>query len=304
MPPAIIGGAIAAGGAVAASSIGSSATGRAADAQTAAAAQNTALQSQIYNRNAQTLAPYVNAGMPATAQINDLLGLSGGQGSLDNIDWAQYVQANPDALQQWQTDPNERAKWGGDLNTFGRFHYQNDGAKRDISQFGLADKGFENFRNSTGYQFQMNEAMRGVNSGYAGLGALKSGAALKAAQGRASDLAGQSFTGYLGALGNQQGLGMAAASAQAGVGQNYANSMTQINQNAANGQSNAALAQGQNSAGLVNSLASIGGNIIGQSNFGGSGFNSNALNAGTTSAMNGLSASSPFAGQTNDWRSW
>jgi len=67
-----IGGAALVGGAA---SIASSNKASSTAADTAAA--NNALQSQIYNENKETLAPFVAQGAPATNSINALLGLGG-----------------------------------------------------------------------------------------------------------------------------------------------------------------------------------------------------------------------------------
>lgn len=149
------------------------------------------------------------------------------------------------------------------------------------------------FTESPGYQFVLNEALRGVNFGAGAGGFLHSGARYKALQDRAAGLASQEYGNwfnqdqvnltnqnqaagqYLNALTGQQQLGMGAASALAGVGQNFANSSAQNNWNAqqvanqaAGVQANAALAgAGQTNAmlgGLVNAGANVLGNYFAQ----------------------------------------
>ena len=178
---AAIGAVATVGGAV----VSSSAASKASKAATSAANTNNALQSQIYNENKATLAPYVAAGQPATDRIQALLGL------------------------------------GGDA--------------------AAASAGFDAFKGSDGYQFRFNEGQKAVTAALGGRGLLDSGAAQKALQKYGQNTASAEFGNYLGYLGNQQALGLSAASAQAGVGQNYAGAVGANNNAAANAVGNAAL---------------------------------------------------------------
>src|SRR5688500_13639118 len=62
----------------------------AANAQTQVAAQNNALARDIYGQNKDVLAPYVNAGVPASGALNGMLGLgtadqqAGARGAFQN----------------------------------------------------------------------------------------------------------------------------------------------------------------------------------------------------------------------------
>lgn len=270
---AAIGIGLAGAGAVASSSAQKSAANKAAQASNYASDQAAAVTRENYDKSAQALAPWQQSGLAANNQINALLGLNVPQGgSPGSVNWANYVRGNPDALANWNAiqGTSDAQPFGGDMAKFGQYHYGADGSRRDLTAYTAGQAGgnaadtarnaFDQFRNSTGYQFQMNEAMRGVNSGYAGIGALKSGAALRAAQTRANDLAGQSFYNYLGALGNQQSLGANAASAQAGVAQNAGNSLAQIAMNKGDNAANAALAGG--GSGFGNALSLIGGGLF------------------------------------------
>lgn len=276
MPPAVIGGAIAAVGAIGGAAIGASGAKSAANASAraaeASAAEQRAARTQAYN----TLQPYIQAGIPATQQINALLGLpttSNGQ-PVGTVDWASYVRGNPDALANWNAIQNssDGAQFGGDIGAFGAYHYNSDGARRDLTQYtsqavdntAAAQDAFSNFRNSTGYDFRVKQGMNAVNSGYAGSGTIKSGAAIKAANDYGQGMATQEFGNHLNALGNQQSLGYQAGSSAAGVGTQAANSLGSIYmQNGAN-QANAALAGAQNTANALNSITSIGANIFGK----------------------------------------
>jgi hypothetical protein len=317
MPPAIIGGAIAAGGAVAASKISSNGAKSAADASTAASNQAAQLQSQQYQQNAATLAPYVGTGNAAMGQINALLGLGGTAGTAGTpgqADYAGYVNANPDLLTDWQ-------RFHGNMSAdeYGRYHYSTygQGEGRNLPMTGgtqgmpgvsaadaqaAAEQGFANFRNSTGYDFRVKQGMNALNSGYAGAGTIKSGAAIKGAVDYGQGMASQEFWNYLGALGTQQGLGLKAASAQAGVGGDYANNLGAIYMQNGENQANNALLRSANAGQLAKSLANIGGSVLSQGGFGGGGLNMSALNAATASynpVINNL-----YSGQTGDWRTW
>ena len=115
-------------------------------------------------------------------------------------------------------------------------------------------KAFDTYRNSTGYQFRLGEGMNALNSGYAGAGTIQSGAAMRDAVEYGQNFASNEFGNYMGALGNQQGVGLQAGGAAAGVGVNTANSLGQIYQNRADTIGNAALANASN----INSLIGTG----------------------------------------------
>lgn len=244
---------------------------KAAGAARDAADQSAAVQREQLQAAQTALAPYQQAGTPATQQINALLGIG------DQTDWAGWISNDPAAMrdyyQNWSGAPGSMGSMS--LADYGKFQYTNDLAYKrgekvgndgqyyagadpnykgyDISGYtgaGSANRAFDQFRNSTGYNFRVKEGMNALNSGYAGAGTIKSGAAMKAAVDYGQNMASQEFGNYLNALGNQQGVGMSSASALAGVGQNFANSMSAINTNRADAVGNAALAN----AGNINSM--------------------------------------------------
>lgn len=124
---------------------------------------------------------------------------------------------------------------------------------------------FDNYRNSTGYQFRLGEGMNAQNSGYAGAGVLQSGAALRGAQEYGQNFASNEFGNYMNALGNQQNLGYNATTGQTALGQSYLGNVSNNNMTAADAQANAALIRGQNNpfaafaGSLAGSLQSMGG---------------------------------------------
>ena len=293
MPAAVIGGAIAGVGSVASAAIGSSAASKAANASAQAADKSAQVQKDIYNQNAATLSPYVQAGIPATGQINALLGLTPNQ-----TDWAAYVQNQPEVLNYYNQNV---AGNGQTLADFGQMHYNTWGKQNgiDLTPYTTnpAQQAFDQYRNSTGYDFRVKQGMDAVNSGYAGRGAIKSGAALKAVNDYGQGMASQEFGNYLNALGNQQALGMSAGSALTGVGQNYANSLGNIYQQNGANQANAALTKASAISGGINGLANITGSILGGGSSGGLASPSYTFPA----AMN---ANSLYSGQTGNWQTW
>ena len=122
---------------------------------------------------------------------------------------------------------------------------------------------FRSFIQNSDYGFQFGQGSNALNSGYAGAGTLQSGAAMKAMEKYRQDLQSGYRNEYMGALGNQQGVGLSGASALAGVSQNFANTMTNNNNAAGNALANAALVKGNN--GIGNVLSGIGGNLFGYS---------------------------------------
>jgi hypothetical protein len=273
---AAIGGAVAttAGSAISASSQ-KKAANKAADAQSQAAADNNALQRDIYGQNKTALTPFMDRGNTAGNYLNAFLGLPTGAaasttgGAAGAPDYAAYVQANPDL----QADFNKvSGNFGGDIAKFGQYHWQNYGQNegRQLSPtssaavtnpsvtMGQADSAFGNYISNSDYGFQFATGANQVNSGYAGTGALQSGSAMKALEKYRQNLQAGYRNEYTGQLAQQSAQGLGAASALAGVGQNYAGAVGANNQNAADGRSNAALIAGQNNP-LGNVLGTLGG---------------------------------------------
>lgn len=126
---------------------------------------------------------------------------------------------------------------------------------------------FRNYLENSDYGFQFADGANKVNSGYAGAGTLQSGAAMKGLEQFRQDLQ----TGYRGefmnALGNQQGVGLAGASALAGVGQNHVNTISANNNAAGTAAANAALIKGANNP-FANSLGLVGGGLFGAGLYG------------------------------------
>lgn len=88
------------------------------------------------------------------------------------------------------------------------------------------DQGFNNFRNSTGYQFGMDQGMHAITGGAASKGLLNSGGTLKALQGFGQDYASSKYGDYMSQLQNLLGSGIAGAGVLSGAG-NVSNSTSE-----------------------------------------------------------------------------
>lgn len=274
---ALIGGGLGLVGSVISSNSQKNAANKAADVSQQNAQANNALTRDIYNQNQQALSPFMARGNAAGDQLNALLGLAPAQQQA-----AQPQMQQPNALAQFASQPSYGGMMDGPERNLARgveYRGRDFGMGPNAYSANQTDRfqqlptaqptvaaqaqgnpqadAFQTFRDSTGYQFRLNEALDAVNSNYAGAGVLQSGAAMKAIASRAGQEADNTFGQYAGLLANQQGVGLSGASALAGVGQNYANNVSFNNtQNAAN-QANAALMAGQN--GFGNVLSQLGG---------------------------------------------
>lgn len=244
-------GAIALGaGALGSAALSSSAAGKASRAATQAADQSAQVQREQQQAAQLRLDPFAQRGNAAGNQINALLGLGGGQ---------QMPQQQPAFFGDQFGGFGEQfggfgEQFGGFGGQFGQFQQPMQTMQPQQTTVEAARAGFDQFRDSTGYQFRLGEGMNALNSQYAGAGVVKSGAAMRDAVQLGQNFASNEFGNYLNALGNQQGVGLSGASAVAGVGQNFANSMAQINDQRATGIGNAALANASNMNSLIGTL--------------------------------------------------
>lgn len=122
-----------------------------------------------------------------------------------------------------------------------------------------ANTAFQNYLNSTDYNFAQNEAQKALTSGFAARGLGQSGAALKALQDRRQSIAQGYLGSYLDRLNGISQTGLSGANALAGVGSNYANAVGANNDSRASAIGNGALT----SAGQINGLLGSGANALG-----------------------------------------
>ena len=270
-------------GAIASSSAQKKAANTAAQTAQNTTDANNALARDIYGQNQQALAPFMQRGNVAGDYINAMLGIPstqigtmGGQQSQPTYQPNQIVRYGED----YGFSPTQVGMVGGDYRgqvTNGRFLPQrfSPTAQGNMTASGgisiqpqgvttqNAQDAFKQYIQNSDYGFQFGQGSNAVNSGYAGAGTLQSGAAMRAMEKYRQDLQSGYRNEYMGALGNQQGVGLSGASALAGVSQNFANTMTNNNNAAGNALANAALVKGNN--GIGNVLSGIGGNLFGYS---------------------------------------
>jgi hypothetical protein len=256
---------------------------RAAETSRVNNTENNALARDIYGQNKQTLSPFVNRGNVAGDQINALLGLGGSQqmggpaampqpnamsqfggyspagygditGNFRGASMAPYADAGmPYGIGDGfiSTGTMDGGMINATGNTMGQMPTQT-GQTATQAQ----NAAFDNFRNSTGYQFRLGEGLDAVGSAYAGIGGLQSGAAMRGITDYGQNFASNEFGNYINALGNQQAVGAGGASALAGVGQNFAG--TVIGANNFNAQNQMAAQLGRQN-GFANGLGNFGG---------------------------------------------
>ncbi len=242
--------------------IGGNAAGKAADATTAAADKSAAVVQRNYDLSAQALQPWQSGGLQAFNAVNSFLGLSPTQQQ-------SLPTAQPNALSQLQPAGT------GTINALMNWGRQPPGiqptmqAQSPMQQTAMApaynpQDGFRQYIQNSDYGFKFGEGANAVNSGYAGAGTLQSGAAMKALEDYRQNLQ-QGYRGeYLGALGNQQSLGLTAAQAQAGVAGNAGNSLATIYTNQGDNIANASLASARNTTNSLGNFTNMMGSILGR----------------------------------------
>lgn len=187
------------GGAVLGSAISADAAGDAADTQAAATDRATRLQKEMFDKQVELQAPFREAGLTANNKLMYMLGLGGtssGTGTPDDLDtWARANGYTMPVGRGWTTE--ERAN----LDPYYQKYVTDFKADQQQSidpndpeygslmrRFGMAD-----FEADPGYQFRMDEGMRGVEGSAAARGGLLSGAAMKAIQKYGQGLASQEY---------------------------------------------------------------------------------------------------------------
>ena len=288
MPPLAVAGVTAAatiGGAYLSSKSQKKAAKKAADTSLAVAGQNNALQERIYGQNTANLSPFMARGNEAGNAINALLGISGtGQAPAAPITQASGLGGAMTPIDQpppadypgfpyaaHMSLAGERDAGGFDMGQMPMQRpamamsspppMQGDATVQGARVAPVSDpnaayqNAFQNYLNSTGYQFQVDQGNRAITQNRAAAGALNSGATLKALQTYGQNTATGFFKDYLGLLANQQGVGLTGANALAGVGTNYANAVGANNDAAGSAAANAHLARGNANANMWGNIA-------------------------------------------------
>lgn len=247
-------------GGVVSSANNRSATNTAVASSERATAENNALARDIYGQNKATLAPFVQQGGAATSYINQLLGIAP----------QAQPQASFDTTRPFANPGDDFfAGYGGDragvmgMGGFGGMAQSPQPAAQPTAPAVDANAGFDAFRNSTGYNFRVNEGMRAITGNQAARGLLNSGDTLRRLNSFAQDAASAEFGNYFNALAGQQSVGVNAANAQAGVASNFSSQVQQNNAQNASNVGNAALARAGNNNAFLSSLIGAGGYALG-----------------------------------------
>jgi len=173
--------------------------------------------------------------------------------------WDGYLQANPDILEHYQTLTPQQRRQYPTPQAFAEYHYNTigriegrqmgqpdpqtqptqptqpmqplgeqakpeiNGGVRSVSPDGQpVDPRTQSLRNTPGYQFQLDEARRGVENSFASRGKLLSGGALAALSDRQQGLADNTYQTALQNAFNVANYGQNAAANMGAAGQNYA----------------------------------------------------------------------------------
>jgi hypothetical protein len=147
-----------------------------------------------------------------------------------------------------------------------------------------------NYLNSTGYQFNLQQGEQAAEQNAASSGMLNSGATLKALDAYGTGLADQYGQQYEQNLQGVVNTGEGAANALSGQGQAYANAVSSNNNSAATNVGNAALAGASTDSSLIGNALKVYGTQTGASSFGGasSGAVYNALSSTPSAATTSL----------------
>lgn len=122
---------------------------------------------------------------------------------------------------------------------------------------------WDQFRNSTNYQFRYDQGLKATEDQYATKGALDSGAAEKAKITFGQNFASNEIANYMNLLAGQQNVGLSAGNAVMGVSTNATNAITAQNTNAGNTAANAALVSGNANANMWGTVGNAAGQIGG-----------------------------------------
>jgi hypothetical protein len=133
-------------------------------------------------------------------------------------------------------------------------------------------KAFNDYLNSTGYQFNLNQGLDAVTQSKAASGLLGSGSTLEALDNYATGEADQYGQQYVGDLQNVVGTGTSAANALSGTGQSYANAVSSNNNSAATTSANAGLVSASQTNALIGNALSAYGTLRGASSYGGNAY--------------------------------
>lgn len=272
---ALIGAAATIGGSI----LGASSSKKAAKKAAAVAADNTAannaLTREIYGKNTANLSPFMNNGLAASSALSGLLlgtpattqqyGAPQPVGALGGLAGpsATFGGAMPEGFYPWD-QPGHYGRTAEEVWAEQNGSMAPQTLSAPVPQGGvMAQNPWDQFRNSTNYQFRLGEGLGALNRNYAARGLLESGAAMKGINNYAQQFASNELGSYMALLSGQQNMGMAGASALAGVGQNMVSNITANNNAGASAAANAALINGNANGQMWGGIAGALGNLAG-----------------------------------------
>lgn len=116
-----------------------------------------------------------------------------------------------------------------------------------------------------GYQFAQNQAMNAVNANAYARGAGNSGAAIKALQDRAGNIASQNYNNYMSQVGGVADRGVGAMNGLVSQGNYSTGAINTVSQTSADNQAANAVFQGQNISNTLKAVAGSAGEAFGSS---------------------------------------
>jgi hypothetical protein len=298
---ALIGAAATIGGSLLGASSSKKAAKKAAGIAADNTAANNALTREIYGKNTANLSPFMNNGLAASNALSGLLLGSPAAPTQAAPASALYGLGTP-ASSMGGAMPEGFYPWDepGHYGMTAEEVWAQQNPAMQAPQMPMpapasavtAANPWDQFRNSTNYQFRLNEGMGALNRNYAARGLLESGAAMKGINNYAQNFASNELGNYMALLSGQQNMGMAGASALAGVGQNMVSNVTANNNSGASAAANAALVGGQANGQMWGGIAGALGNLAGSfgSSYGGGG----SIGGGATAL--------PYGGTLPAWR--
>lgn len=262
--------------------IGASSASDAADAQAAAAAQQLALQEDIYNQQTELFEPYYDAGTNALAAQQYLLGLGpaptiggtapeitaevvgGGSAAptnpffeaagVDPPEWTQDVNNLPPGATSFDRHAGTTPlpmNGGGGGQTLYRVGDQTFATLEEAQAYANSHleggTPYGGFQESPGYQFALDQGIAAIDASASANGSLYSGATMQDLNEFAQGTANQEFDKYYGQVSGVAGAGQAAAAQTSQAGANYA-------AGASNSLANMGNAQAAGSIGVGNAL--------------------------------------------------
>lgn len=197
-------------------------------------------QRRQFDTTQSNFAPWLQSGQSALAEQNALLGI-GTPSIPGKVDWAKYVQGNPDALANWNAvKGTQNDTFGGDIAKFGEYHYGADGSRRDLTPFttgGFAgsDGGpeaqaaaIEALRGSPLYESLFRNGQDTLLNNASATGGLRGGNFQTGLANFGRDTLAQVIQQQLANLGGIAGNGQGAAGSLSGAGQSSTNNIIQL----------------------------------------------------------------------------